>query len=57
MTAKQTTKVDAIEMTGDDLFEWWSERAAIREFDGEMNRSDAESEATKDVRRRSLRNE
>lgn len=35
----------------------WEERAAIREFDGNMPRKDAERMALKDIERRRKRNE
>jgi hypothetical protein len=34
----------------DELYEWWSERAAIREIDGEQSREDAERGALEDMR-------
>lgn len=37
--------------TDPDRFEAWSERAAIREFDGGMAREDAERAAYEDVQR------
>ena len=35
----------------EDLFEWWSERAAIREFTGGVSRADADVAAFDDLRR------
>jgi hypothetical protein len=34
-----------------DVAEQWNERAAIREFDGDQDRADAERDAFEDVRR------
>lgn len=36
---------------GDELVEWWAERAAVRQFDGGQPRGDAEREAFEDLRR------
>jgi len=35
---------------GDELVEWWAERAAIREVDGGQLRADAEREAFDELR-------
>ena len=35
----------------EDEFEWFEERAAIREFDGGMTRAEAERLAAEDIRR------
>jgi hypothetical protein len=35
---------------GDELVEWWSERAAIREIEGGQLRADAESDAFDELR-------
>jgi len=37
-------------LDGEELFEWWSERAAIREVDGGQSRADAEAAALDDLR-------
>ncbi|HEU0036339.1 MAG TPA: hypothetical protein VFQ53_37255 [Kofleriaceae bacterium] len=34
----------------DELLEWWSERAAVREFDGGQSRADAERGAVDDCK-------
>ena len=35
---------------GEELIEWWSERAAIREIDGGQPRAEAEHEAFEELR-------
>jgi hypothetical protein len=39
-----------LDRDGDELVEWWSERAAIREIDGGQLRADAESDAFDELR-------
>ena len=38
-----------VELVAQAKHEWWSERAAIREYDGGMPRADAEAAAWDDV--------
>lgn len=37
-------------MSDEDIYQWWSERAAIMEFDGGRSRVDSEFHAAKAVR-------
>jgi len=39
-----------LDRDGDELVEWWSERAAIREVDGGLARTEAETAAFADLR-------